>query len=166
MRRAQSAEQDDGTFGVVIDEIDHISRSARLLETLRDLSDMLEIPFVLVGMGKVKRHLTRFPQVASRIGQYIEFQAGSLSDVKAMVTALCEVEVKEDLVGLIHTASKGKYREVKEAIAAVERFGKRNAGKPVGCAEMAGEVLLNDRRDGEPIKVKRDCRPAPALAAV
>lgn len=163
--RAQAAENADQTFGVVIDEVDHISRSSRLLETLRDLSDMLEIPFVLVGMGRVKHHLTRFPQVASRVGQYIEFRPGTVDDAKAMVAALCEVPVRDDLVAFLHTASGGKYREVKEAIAAIERFGRRNPGQTLGVSEMAGEILLNNRRTGEPIRVKPGCRPAKVAAA-
>ncbi len=165
MARAYEAQQDDRTFGVVIDEIDHISRSPSLLETLRDLSDMLEFPFVLVGMGRVKHHLSRFPQIASRVGQYVEFKPGTLPDVKAMITALCEVPVQDDLVALTHEAAAGKYREIKEAIAAIERFGRRNGGKLVGIAAMAGEVLLNDRRTGAPITVKPNCRPAQVMAA-
>jgi len=152
--RAEAADRDQVPFAVVIDEVDHISRNGRLLETIRDLSDMVEIPFILVGMGRVRHNLTRFPQIASRIGQAVEFSPAPLEDAKALVEGLCEVPVKADLVGFLHTVSAGKFREIKEGIAAIERFGKRQSGKEIGLAEMDGHALLIDRRTGKPILVR------------
>jgi len=153
--RAAAADRDDVPFGVVIDEVDYISRSSRLLETVRDLSDMLEIPFILVGMGRVRHNLTRFPQVASRVGQYVEFKPAPLEDTRAMVEGLCEVPVRDDLVEFLHKVSGGRFRETKEGIAAIERFGRRNADpEGVGVLAMAGQVLLNDRGTGKPILVR------------
>jgi len=150
---AQMAEHNDEVYAVVIDEVDHICRSSRLLETIRDLSDMLEIPFIMVGMGRVRDNLSRFPQIASRVGQYVAFNPATLEDVTRMVNELCEVEVKDDLIAQLHKASNGLVREIKEGINAIERFGKVNDG-PIGVKEMVGEVLLNDRRTGRQITVK------------
>ena len=152
--RARLKESEDGTFAVMIDEADHICRRGQLLETLRDLSDLLEIPFILVGMGRIRDSLVRFPQVASRIGQLVEFKAASLYDVRHMVATLCEVPVKEELVALLHQAAQGRFREVKEGIKSIERVGLRNKGREMGLAEMAGRVLLNDRRTGQPITLR------------
>lgn len=152
--RASAAERDRVPFAVVIDEVDHISRNSRLLETIRDLSDMLEIPFILVGMGRIRHNLTRFPQIASRIGQTVEFFPAPIDDTQALVERLCEVGVKADLVDFLHTVSEGKFREIKEGIAAIERFGKRQGGKEIGIAEMAGQPLLNDRSTGKAIMVR------------
>lgn len=148
------AQRDGRPAGVVIDEADHISRNKRMMETIRDLSDMLEIPFILVGMGKVRANLTRFPMIARRVGQYAEFKPMPLSDAQAMVTALCEVEVKPCLVEFMHKAAAGRSSEIKEGIAAIERFGKRNAGTAIGVVEMNGQMLFNDRSTGQPILVR------------
>ena len=149
--RADTARNNGETFAVVIDEVDYISRSDKMLSTLRDLSDFLEIPFILVGMGKVRTNLKRFPQVTSRVGQYVEFSPLTLTDVTAMVAGLSEVAVAPDLIALIHRHSKGFVREVKEAIAHIERLGARHSGAEIGVAEMAGQVLLNDRATSKPI---------------
>lgn len=160
--RAQDAARNDATFGVVVDEVDHISRRADLLETLRDLSDMLEIPFVLVGMGRVRHNLARFPQVASRCAPPVEFKPCSLEDVGRLVKGLAEVPVAGDLIALLHKESKGYTREIKEGIAHIERAGKRNPGRTVDVALMTGQTLLVDRRTGNAIKVRA---PADALEA-
>lgn len=151
--RAREAERDKATFAVVIDEVDHISRRADLLETLRDLSDYLEIPFVLVGMGRVRGNLTRFPQIASRVSRTVEFLPATRDDVAALVAGLCEVEVAGDLTAYLHRVSDGHIREVKEGIRSIEKHGRRNAG-PVTLASMAGLALLNDRKTGRPVVVK------------
>lgn len=150
--RFEAARSDDSPFALIIDEIDHVSRNRDVLETIRYLSDKLEMPTILIGMERVIHNLVRFPQIASRIGRYIEFTPAPLEDTQLLVSELCEVKVKADLVELIHRESKGKFRETKEAIASVERVG-RKAGT-VGIAEMAGKVLMNDRATGRPIVVK------------
>jgi hypothetical protein len=152
--RAAVAQRDGDSFAVVIDEVDHISRDKRMMETIRDLSDMLEIPFILVGMGKVRHNITRFPAIASRVGQYAVFQPCPPEDTQALVAGLCDVPVKPDLVAFLHSAARGKSREAKEGIAAIERFGKRNPGKEIGLAEMNGQVLLYDRESGKPVIVR------------
>lgn len=155
-KAAVAAQRDGKPFGVVVDEVDHISRNKRMMETIRDLSDMLEIPFILVGMGRVRANLTRFPQIASRIGQYVEFSVAPLDDAHALVANLCEVPVAPCLVEYLHKVSGGKFREIKEGIAAIERVGKRNPPGDGGMtvAKMAGQVLLNDRATGKPITVR------------
>ncbi len=153
---ARIAARDGTTFAVVVDEADHISRKESMLETLRDLSDMLEIPFILVGMGRIRDNLTRFRQISSRVGQPVEFKPCSLADVQALVKGLCEVPVADDLVATLHQVSAGYTREIKEGIAAIERFGKRSPGKTIDCALMDGQPLLIDRRTGKPICVRAE----------
>ncbi len=151
--RSRQAERDEEVFAIVVDEVDHIVGSSRILESLRDLSDMLEIPVILVGMGRVRKALTRLPQIASRVGQYVEFNPASIRDVEKMAEGLCEVEINPDLIAFLHKVSDGLMREVKEGLKSIERYGLRNEG-PVGLKEMNGQILLNDRRTGKAITVR------------
>lgn len=144
------------TFAVVIDEADHVSRNSRIMESIRDFSDMGDIVFVLVGMGKIRDNLTQFPQVSSRIAQYVRFEHASLEDVRGFYDVLCDVPVADDVVAFTHRVTRGFNREVKEALSTVEAVGKRNnAGpsSPVTLAQMAGLALINDRATGAPILV-------------
>ena len=142
-------------FALVIDEADHVSSNSRIIETIRDLSDMLEVPIVLVGMGKIRTNLTKFPQVSSRVSQFVRFDPASLADVTKFTAEMCEVEVAEDLVHLIHKISGGFNREIKNALANVERFGLRNQPEDGGISigDMAGQFLINDRQTGTAIHV-------------
>jgi hypothetical protein len=141
------------TFAVVIDEADHISRKADLMESIRDFADMGDIVFVLVGMGRIRDNLTAFPQVASRIAQYVRFEGATPADVRSFFDAICEVPVADDVVHFTHRVTGGFNREVMEAMATVERFGRRNRGERIALAHLAGQPLVNDRQTGTPIIV-------------
>lgn len=155
--RQATAMMERKPFGLVIDEADHVSSKSAILETIRDISDMIELPTVLVGMGRVNDNLARFPQVASRVSQKVRFEKASLDDVRALIAARCEVGVADDLVEFVLKVSGGFNREVLEAIANIERFGLRLDAAPGGVtmADMAGQIIVNDRRTNQPIRVPR-----------
>lgn len=155
--RQASAMMERKPFGLVIDEADHVSSKSAILETIRDISDMIELPTILVGMGRVNDNLARFPQVASRVSQKVRFEKASLEDVRALIDARCEVRVADDLTEFVLKVSGGFNREVLEAIANIERFGLRLAAGEDGVtlADMAGQVIVNDRRSNQPIRVPR-----------
>lgn len=141
-------------FAIFIDEADAISRSGKLMETLRDITDLLEVTTVLVGMGKLRANLTRFPQIASRVGQVVEFQPLPLSDIKKLFDARCEVEVDEGLIKQVATLSRGIAREALEGIAAIERFAAVNPkDSAITVQDMVGHVIMKDRATNTELKV-------------
>lgn len=156
VQRQQAAMHADKTFALILDEADHVSTNARIMETIRDLSDMIEMPVILVGMGKIRNNLVRYPQVASRISQYVKFEPANLEDVRLFFDEKCEVPVADDLVEFVRKVTGGYNREIIEAMAFVERFGKRHppAG-PNGLSlrDMSGQHIVNDRVSGQPIYV-------------
>lgn len=154
--RMQQANAAGEEVAIIIDEADHVCVKKEVMETIRDISDNLEIPVILVGMGRIRGAITsRFPQIASRIGQYVEFKPASITDTTDLVKGLCDVEVSDELINYLHKVSQGKFREIKEGIAAIERFGTKQGGKTITLEMMAGQALLNDRKTGQPLLVKR-----------
>lgn len=152
--RAQAAAISGRAFTVVIDEADHVSGTRKLMETVRDLTDLSGVPCILVGMGSIRDHLVRYPQTASRISRYVRFEPAELEDVQAFLAAQCEVPVAPDLAGFVTQATRGFNREIREAIVAIERFGLRNPpASPEGLSlrEMAGQRLINSRKGSDPI---------------
>lgn len=153
--RQNTAMMERRSFGLVIDEADHVSSKSAILETIRDISDMIEFPTILVGMGRVNDNLARFPQVASRVSQKVRFDKATKEDVRLLIKHRCEVDVADDLLDFVLTVSQGFNREVLEAIANIERFGLRFEPGEAGVTmrDMAGHVIVNDRRSNQPIKV-------------
>ncbi len=129
---------------IVVDEVERSITNIKVLESLRDVSDLLEIPIILVGreytLGKLKRH----PQIHTRVSARCDFHAVNLEDVKLCVTELCEVPVAEDVVNVIHDQSDGLVREMMKAIRNVERIGLRNQGKEVTLDQVSGKTLCHE----------------------
>ena len=127
---------------------------AVLIDTLRDLADLCMVPIILVGMGKIRDNLTKFPQTASRISRYIRFESADIVGVRQFLDAKCEVPVADDLAEFVCKSTEGFNREILEAIQSIERFGFRNPPEgPSGMTvqDMAGQHLINDRKSGKPI---------------
>ena len=142
-------------FSLVIDEADLISGKPEVMEAIRGISDLRFLPTILVGMGKLRDNLRRFPQIESRAPNKVEFTPATREDAIALVRGLSEVPVADDLIDFVWKLSKGFSREMVEAIRAIERFGQRIDPGPKGVtqADMAGQVIMNNRETGKPIMV-------------
>lgn len=144
---------------IVIDEVEHcLTNNAAVLEAVRDLSDLTEVPVILVGMDQVQARIARHRQISSRIARVVEFQPASLNDVILTCKQLAEVDIAPDLVQEIHAQSEGRMRHVMNAIAVIENTAKRNGAVQVSLADMAGQVLTYDWQARRPRLVKAGVR--------
>lgn len=153
--RAEAAAFLGKTFGLVVDECDLVSNRGEIMEAIRGLSDIRYMPTILVGMGKLRENLRRFPQIESRAPNKVEFLPAAIDDAAALIRGRCDVPVAPDLVDLVWRLSKGFNREILDAIANIERFGRRMDPGPDGVtrADMAGQVIMSDRATGKAILV-------------
>lgn len=153
--RAEQAALEGKVFGLVIDECDLVSSRAEIMEAIRGISDIQFMPTILVGMGRLRDNLRRFPQIESRAPNKVEFQPAAIEDVSALIRGRCEVPVAPDLVSFVHRLSKGYNREVLDAIANIERFGRRMdpGAEGVTVADMGGLVIMRNRDTGKDIIV-------------
>ena len=131
---------------LIIDEVQHtLENKARVLEAVRDISDLTETIVVLIaGEEKIQTRIARYPQISSRIARVVEFAEASVDDVARCCSELAEIEIDRTLVEEIHRQSGGRMRHVINAIAAVERDARRNGKKKVGAADFAGKALVHD----------------------
>ncbi|ODN71209.1 AAA family ATPase [Methylobrevis pamukkalensis] len=151
--RADYARANGRTYAVIVDEVDHLTRSTKLLESLRDLSELVEVPLVMIGMARLWSSLDRVPQIRSRVSAHVTFKPMAEADTAKIVRTRCECEVAPDLLALLHGAAKGFPRETLEGIRSIETAGKR-MDRAVTVADLDGQVLLTDRATGNPIVVR------------
>ena len=104
-------------------------------------------------MGKVRHNLVRFPQVASRVGQYVAFQPISFKETIKLTEKSQAISISEELIAFLHQTTKGRLREIKEGLQAFERFAVRNQRKELSYTDMLGQTLFMCRKTGRPIKV-------------
>lgn len=108
---------------LVFDEVQHmIGTTASTLECVRDITDSTETLCILVaGTGDVENRLSRFDQIASRIGAVVQFKPLPEADFLQMVRQTAEVEIDKPLMARLFDESGAKARLVLNAIATIER---------------------------------------------
>lgn len=123
---------------LVVDEVQNcFADGAAVLEKLRDFTDRTNSIVVLVaGKDGVLTQIKQHPQVASRIGENVEFQLATVEDVTLIAKQLADVEIKPDLIARIHSDAKGVLRLVMNAISAVEEIAKNNGAKSIDAAQI------------------------------
>lgn len=126
---------------IVVDEVEAALHDMRTIETLRDLSDLLEVPLIFIGREFVYGRLQRYKQFTTRIGARTTFAPATLEDATKCFADLCECPVEPAVVAAVHKMSEGHIREIVKAIKNVERIGLRNKGKKVALADIAGKSL-------------------------
>lgn len=150
---------------LIVDEVEHCLRDTKVIEQVRDVTDLVECPVVFVGMESVPFKLNRLPQISSRIAATVTFGPATEACVRAVCDTVCEVKVADDLIAEIHRQSGGRMREIMNAIAAVEALGKRAGGGKVGLADMgAGAVLTNEGGARRARPAKPEAAPARSAA--
>lgn len=128
---------------ILLDECDSIFDDPKLIETYRSLHDASEhSTFVLVGMERVKQKIARYPQLARRISQVVEFQMLSVTDVELVVKTRSEVKMSDELILALHQRTKGHLAKVCSAIEQIEEVGKQ-LKRPVTLEDW-GENPLPD----------------------
>lgn len=130
---------------IVVDEVENgLDNGARVLDTLRDVTDLVEVPLVFVGREYVWGKISRHKQIKSRVSARAEFSALPGEDVATLVADLCECPVHDEVVAEIARRSDGYVREIIKAIKNVERLGRRAGGGEVAPDMIRGEALTHD----------------------
>lgn len=133
---------------IIIDEGEHCLHDPKVLESVRDLSDLTEVPVILVGYQEIKSKLARYPQISSRISALVEFKPLEAPQVKTICTELCEIAITDDAHQRIYKETKGYTRGLKECISTIEAHAERNNLKTVTAADLTGVNLMSDWTSG------------------
>ncbi len=129
---------------LMVDEINHAAKSLKVLETLRDLTDMSQTMLIAGGHKGTENTLKAYKQIYSRISSFVEFTHASDEDIKFLFEDMCEVEVTDCAVKEIQRQTGGLYREIMNTITRVEQLGKRAKTKVVSADIIGDKRLTND----------------------
>ena len=137
----------------IIDEIDSIAESRRLIAVLKDLNDITGSAILMVGEQRVDGLLRRYEAFYNRLNTsaIVNVSGHSAADVEAVITQRCDVAVDADVCREIYDAVGKSMRSVIDQIRAMERISRNNGWKRVGLAEyrVMGHQKPARRRAGK-----------------
>ncbi|WOF75344.1 ATP-binding protein [Parvibaculaceae bacterium PLY_AMNH_Bact1] len=135
---------------VVVDEIEHAMHDTKVIEMLRDISDLTETHIIIGGMTGVDKKLKRYQQIYSRITDVMRFEMCTVKDVHRVCESLAEassgvpLKIEDDLVNAIHARTEGRLRSVLNAVKEVERHARKGGLKSIAATDMQLSLLTND----------------------
>lgn len=121
---------------IVIDEFDRLTHKTAIVELLREIYDVSDVPLVMVGMGSIDKALADIPQFPQRIGRKVEFRSLDLEDAKNVAKRLTEISLTDDLVEQLWRKCDGIIRLLVTQIANVETLALREGLESVGIKDM------------------------------
>jgi Cdc6-like AAA superfamily ATPase len=110
---------------LIIDEIDHILNSGKVIETVRDIYDKTNTPVILMGMNKADKKLKHYRHIYDRVSEILKFEPFSYEEIKNIVDQLSEVSIEEDALNLIYQNSN-RLRQVVSLISRAEELARAN----------------------------------------
>lgn len=121
---------------IFIDEVDFLVRHSHLIETLRDIHDMVQVPVILVGMGMVDKKLMRYKHLYDRLTEIVKFTPLTKTDVASIVAEMCEVKISKDGLDFMAEKCGGKFRSLRYFIRKAERVANVNNLKQVTAGDL------------------------------
>jgi DNA transposition AAA+ family ATPase len=126
-----------------IDECDYIAERQDVLETIRDIYDLANVPIILIGYNQLPKKVKRLEQLYSRISQHIEFQPADLDDITTMASELVtDTAIHADLLAELLHASKGNFRRIHTGVNTIEAFARSNAMPSINAAQWGEQQFF------------------------
>ena len=117
----------------VLDEIDSIAESRRLIAVLKDLHDVTGSAILMIGEERVESLLRRYQAFWNRLNTsaLVSATVHGVDDVVQVIRQRCEVDVDDDVCAEIHRTSGRSMRSVIDRIREMERFCRTNNSRRV-----------------------------------
>jgi chromosomal replication initiation ATPase DnaA len=98
-----------------LDEADRLARNWKLIERMRDLNCLTNIPIVFIWTGDPyggHKSLARYPQVNDRIAKFFEFQPLDKTEIIRVAHQYTQININEAIAEYIISKTRGDFRKV------------------------------------------------------
>lgn len=126
-----------------IDEADYLADRTEVLETIRDIYDLANIPIILIGYEKLPTKIKKLPQLYSRVAEHVTFEKADLDDIQVMSETLVEhTQLSDDLLTELLTFSRGNFRDIHTGLVNVEKYAKTNELKDIDINQWGDQPFI------------------------
>jgi DNA transposition AAA+ family ATPase len=112
--------QDTGK-ALFIDEADYLLWKKPLIECIRDLHDVSNVPIILIGMTGIEIKVQKYAQLERRFAQKVKFNPLDCEDVSLLAKTCCEAPLADDMVEYLQTQLKGSMGLIMVNLPTIER---------------------------------------------
>jgi len=124
---------------VFFDEVDYLAYDARVIETLRDLHDITNAPFVFIGMDRADMKLKRYRHLYDRFSEVLKFKPLDKDDVKKVTEEMTDLKFSGDAIDWITEHTQGMIRQVIIGLHRAEKIARARNLKQITSGDLAGK---------------------------
>ena len=121
---------------VMLDEVDYLAHDARVIETIRDIHDVTNSPFIFIGMDQADKKLKRYRHLWRRFSQVVKFEPLGKHDVENVLKQICEIEFDELIIDYIFGAGELTVAALYRWAMRLEQIGKRSNKNKITVDDM------------------------------
>lgn len=138
----------------IIDEIDAIAESRKLIAILKDLHDMTGSAILMIGEERVDGLLKRFESFYNRMNRaaLVHLSDHNEQDVTAVIQTRAECNVDAEVCSQVYRELGKSMRSVLDRIRDIEEYARANGSEKVTGADYA-RMSKSRRSTSRPIEV-------------
>lgn len=124
-----------------LDEADRLARNWKLIERMRDINCMTNIPIVFIWTGDPyggHKSLARYPQVNDRIATFFEFQPLDNAEIIRVAHQYIQIDINDAIADYIISKTRGDFRKVIVMLNKIKNLIITNPEKEVDLKLISG----------------------------
>ena len=131
---------------IIVDEVDYLIGDKNVIEILRDIQDMTNVPIILSGMEFVNRKISQFKHIKSRLYKSLKLKYYDYDEISEILEQLTDLKFSEESIKYF-ALRKTPFRQIVQSIQELESYALRNNIKEIE-EEKVIEVL-NERQSSQ-----------------
>ena len=131
---------------IIVDEVDYLIGDKNVIEILRDIQDMTNVPIILSGMEFVKRKIARFKHIKSRLYKSLKLKYYDFDEISEILVQLTNLKFSEDAIKCF-AMRKTPFRQIVQTIQELESYAQTNNINNIDESKVI--EVLNERQDSQ-----------------
>lgn len=131
---------------IIVDEVDYLIGDKNVIEILRDIQDMTNVPIILSGMEFVNRKIARFKHIKSRLYKSLKLKYYDFDEISEILVQLTNLKFSEDAIKCF-AMRKTPFRQIVQTIQELESYAQTNNINNIDESKVI--EVLNERQDSQ-----------------
>lgn len=110
---------------IIVDEVDYLIGDKNVIEILRDIQDMTNVPIILSGMEFVNRKIARFKHIKSRLYKSLKLKYYDENEIKDILEQLTNLQFTDGAIKYL-ALRKVPFRQIVQTIQELESYSQTN----------------------------------------
>ncbi len=131
---------------IIVDEVDYLIGSKNVIEILRDIQDMTNVPIILSGMEFANRKIARFKHIKSRLYKSLKLKYYDFDEINEILKQLTKLNFTENAIKCF-SIRKIPFRQIVQTIQELESYAQTNNIDEIDETKVI--EVLNERQSSQ-----------------